>query len=567
MSLKLYPIFLLFAFPLITLANQTDLEIRKKYQAECNQIKKYSIKNSMNIHCYLNYNHYNANGSTKNYSRSNAIRKDDVKIAEFNVLHPGMSKTRYKDYKKVAQLINRWDVVGATELLPLISDDLKHNTALVKFIENEGPKLIEDVDLRIKNLKIELETRKRNKRSIISTKSNLSKEEDLKKYYKAEIKKAKEHYRKPGYLKILEELHKLRGGKEWALLLSPRGEAAKSTHVQELVGYYYRTSVVKPKTNQYCKAVKGKAKGTPIACIANMGKKMLGSDKSKFFSRRPFMAEFISGKFSFTLLTSHVVYNSPKDEKLKKEILSKSFGVSSLDDLGVGITKSNYARFAEVKLTLDFMEKLRRKYSQKDIIYLGDLNLTSSNKFWPKVLNSMPGVQLYNDMKSSVSEGRYNSKGEATNGLANDFDHILLDPSETTECIGKSGKVEVKVENFYKGVTGRYLKRLYEVRTNKIVDGEYVLNEDKYDTLIGKFISPITSGKKVFYTMGKRRIKAGGKFITVRGIVKDQKLMDRYIAEFSNRVLMNQLVDKTYYTYFTEVMSDHMPVHMKCSTN
>jgi len=559
MIAKLFPLLLVISSPVFVFANTslTDLQTRQKYKAECNQIKKYSVKKSMNVRCYLNYNHYNAATSTKNYKRSKALKKEEIKIAEFNIYHPGMNKTRYKDFKKVAQLINKWDIVGATELLPLVSTDLKHNTDLVNFIENEGPKLIELIDVKIKSSKL----------NPSKNKSIVSKEEDLKKYYKKEIKKAREHYRKPGYLLILEELHKLRGGKDWALLLSPRGEAAQDTNVQELVGYYYRTSMVKPKVNDYCKAVKRTAKGSPIACIAEMGKKMLGENKANLFSRRPFLAEFISGKFSFTLLASHVVFTSSKDPIIKEEILSKVFGVSSLDDLGIGITQGNYARFAEVKTTLDFMNELRKRYAQKDIIFLGDLNLTTSNRFWPKVLAAMPGLKLYNDKKTSVSEGRYNIKGEETNGLANDYDHILLDPSETTECISNSGKVDVKVSNFYKGISGRYLKKLYEVRTSSKVDGEYVRNEKKYDSLINKFISPITSGKRVTYTIGKRKIKAGGKYVTVKGIVKDQKLMDKYIAEFSNRVLMNQLQDKSYYTYFTEVMSDHMPVYMKCSTN
>jgi hypothetical protein len=568
MIAKLYILLLILSLPALAFngPQMTDLEARQKYKAQCNQIKKYSIKKSMNVHCYLNYNHYNASASTKFYKRSKALRKQDVKIAEFNMYHPGMKKTRYKDYKKMAQLINKWDVVGATELLALLSDELTHNTNLVNFIENEGPKLIELTNFKIKNLKIEL-SKKSSQEAKSSTKKNLSKEQDLKKYYKKEIKKAKGHYRKPGYLKILSELHKLRNGKDWALLLSPRGEAKESNHVQELVGYFYRTSVVKPKVNEYCKSVKRSAKGSPIACIAEMGKKILGSDKAHIFSRRPFMAEFISGKFSFILLTSHVVFNSSKDPVVKKNILSQVFGVDSEDELGIGITQDNYARFAEVKTTLDFMNKLRSKYSQKDLIYLGDLNLRADNRFWPKVLNSMPGIEIYNNLPSSISEKRYNKNGEETNGTANDYDHILLDPAETTECISKSGKVEVKVDNFYKGITGRYLKKLYEVRLPEKIDGDYSLNERKYDSLLEKFISPITSGKNITYTLGRRKIKAGGKYVTVKGIIKDQKYMNKYIAEFSNRVLMNQLRDKSYYTYFTEVMSDHMPVVMKCSTN
>ncbi len=59
-----------------------------------------------------------------------------------------MSNTRYKDYRKVAQIINEFDVVGVTELLPLISDDLRNNEDVVEFIK-ETPAAIKQMRARI----------------------------------------------------------------------------------------------------------------------------------------------------------------------------------------------------------------------------------------------------------------------------------------------------------------------------------------------------------------------------------------------------------------------------------
>ena len=146
---------------------------------------------------------------------------------------------------------------------------------------------------------------------------------------KKDLKKASSLYRAPGYLRILTELQKLRGGKDWALIIAPRGEAAPTSPTVELVGYYYRSNIVKPKENSYCKNTRKHGKATPLACIVNMGKEDLGEDKSHVFSRRPFLAEFISGRFSFVLLTSHVIFDSPKDPQLMHEIVNSAFGVNS----------------------------------------------------------------------------------------------------------------------------------------------------------------------------------------------------------------------------------------------
>lgn len=558
-----------FSISWLCLANeQFDIELRKHYQKECKEIQKYAIGTSMGVDCYLNYHHYNANAYKSQYLRKDFFEESnsDIKIAEFNVLHPGMSKTRYKDYKKIAQLINKWDIIGITELLPLLSSDLKHNEDLVQFVEVDAPTNISSGHLLILNLKKELRTT-----TSVSEKEKISskiEEEEAKiKYYLSEIDEAKKHYRKPGYLKILDELHNLRNGSDWALILSPKGEAAKPTDVHELVGYYYRASKVMPKENEYCKSLTIQEKGPSIACIALMDEQILKEDKKDIFSRRPFLAEFQAGNFSFALLTSHVVYNSPKDEDLMANILQKSFKVNHYKDLGVGINSLNYARFAEVKVMLEFMQELRTRFDQKDIILLGDLNLESANKFWPNILDSMPGSQLYNDQRSSISERRYNSRGVPTDGLASDYDHMIFDPRETSECISDSGNVEVKVENFYEGVTGRFVKRLYEVRTEKQVDGTYTVNQKKYDSLIKRFITPYRVGKEVFYTIGKKSIKTGNKMTTVKGVIEDENLKATYLDYFQERVLDSQLVDKTYYSFFTEVLSDHMPIYMSCKTN
>lgn len=546
-----------------------DIEVRKSYRKECMEITSYSIGKAMKVKCFYNYHHYNTDAH-KFYNKSKAIKDKKVKIAEFNLFHPGMNKSRYKDYKTIAQIINQWDVVGITELLPLVSSDLKHNKALIKFITIDAPEKIKKLESELREEVFNLREINHNngklKNIIRASRDKIKEIKAQIMSLKSDLIKAPKLYRDPGYIKILKELRKLKNGSQWGLILSPRGEGARKSDVQELIGYFYRGSKVKPKTNKYCKEIRTHGKGTPVACIPNMGKQMLGESKADIFSRRPFIAEFISGNFSFTLLASHVIYNSPKDPEKMANILEKSFGVTDYQQLGKGATASNYARFAEVKVTLEFMDALRRNFNQNDVILLGDLNLESSNSFWENVLSSMPGAQLYVDRKSTISESRFNINGEQTQGLANDMDHFIFDPQQTDECIS-NGKANVKVESFYEGSIAQLIKQKYEIRLKKSHRGSYTKNTRKYNFLIDQYVTPYKKGRKTVETIGTKEIKVGTKTVRVKGIIKDNNKILRYINSFHLRLLDSQLKDETYYSYFKDLISDHMPISLECATN
>ena len=118
-----------------------NASLKEELLKECKNNKKYG-KLKYSVKCDLDYHHYNPDKTVKSkrrYNREKAITKGKVRISEFNVLHPGMRKTRFKDYRKVAQIINRFDVVGVTELIPLINDDRDNNQNVIDFIK-ETPK-------------------------------------------------------------------------------------------------------------------------------------------------------------------------------------------------------------------------------------------------------------------------------------------------------------------------------------------------------------------------------------------------------------------------------------------
>lgn len=529
---------------------QVDQQIRNNYRQECLQISDF-IKSDYNVECQINYHHFNSTAYKRYYDRYRASRSGKVRIGGFNVLHPGMSKTRYKDYRRIAQIIDDFDIIGVTELLPLVSDDLKNNNNVVQFL-NETPQEIRD-------LKAEL----RSSRSSTKQKELKAEIDSL----EADLAQARKVYRMPGYLQILHALRELDGGDEWALILSPRGEAAKSTDVQELVGFYYRSSKVKPKVNEYCSQIRTYGRGTPVACIPNMGRKMLGKDKKDLFSRRPFMGEFISGNFSFVLLASHVIYTSPQESTKMRAILQNSFGVSHYRDLSIGANKDNYARFAEVKITLDFMNQLRKRFNQEDIIFVGDMNLEYDNRFWENVLPAFPGGQLFVTDKTTVSDRRYDANGQETEGVSTDYDHFIFDPQETNECVDRYGRSNAQAYDFYSGYVGAAVRRTFRVRKegDRKYRGGYAVDRAKYSQVERLYIDPYKNGEEAFRTIGYKKIKVGSKLVRVKGIITDDTKTEKYIRGFYERVLDSQLDDDGFYKYFSEVISDHKPVFMDCS--
>lgn len=528
---------------------EINLEIREDYQAECKEIKEF-VEADYNVTCNINYHHFNTSAYRENYSKTKAKRVGKVRIGTFNVLHPETGKSRFKDYRRIAELIDGFDVIGVTELLPLVGDGYKNNSDVVKFLE-EAPKEIEELKDSIKVLKEARQTASNLRRQAQAEAKIESLEEDL--------KNVRDIYRKPGYLKILDALHERTRNKEWALILSPRGEAAKEGDVQELVGFYYRTTVVKPKVNQYCREIRTYGRGTPFACIPNMGESMLGESKKDMFSRRPFLAEFISGDFSFILLASHVIYTSPTDSASMNRILRQGFGVRSLDDLGIGANKANYARFAEVKVTLEFMEQLRNRFNQKDVILVGDLNLEYENQFWESVLPSMPGAKLYVSDKTSVSPL------ESSGGFSKSYDHFIFDESETNECIDpKENKVVANVVDFYSGRVGANVRRSYLVRNNTMRNGKYTKNTTKYSRVAKTYVGHYESGDEQILTIGTKKLNVDGRTVNVKGIINDDKEVAKFIRTFYERVLDSQFEPRKYFEFYKQVMSDHMPITMTC---
>lgn len=507
--------------------------------------------------CADNFHQYKSTVSVS----SRRSKPSTIRIGEFNALHPGMGKTRFKDYYRLAKVIDQYDVIGLTELIPLVSSDLRNNESVLDFIQ-EAPQAIAQIKREIEEQEQRIQRARRvtdeMRTELRLLRKMLSELED-------DQKDAASLYRLPGYLRILKELHSMPGGKSWSLILSPRGEGSELTSTPELVGYYYRSDLVQPKDNSYCKSINKTSNNLSFACIVNMDKTDLGSDKSKYFARRPFLAQFRAGNFEFVTLTSHILYDSPSEDARMIPILRAAFGVRDHTVLGTGLNKETYARFAEVKMTLDFIQRYKRKFTRvKDIIYLGDFNLEMDNQFWPNVLRSWSGAKLYISQPTSIKEDYWTSSGERSNGLSSNYDHIIFDPNQTRECLKANGRINGGALNFLQGSIAESIDRKYRVRYKYNGLGNIRINKRKYDQIKEAFVDPYFTGAKNIVTIGRKYITVGRQRKLSQGIIVDERETEEFGSFFQERVIDSQLTTDRFYNYFQELISDHLPVYVDC---
>ncbi len=456
---------------------------------ECHQFKKWVVKNKYSVVCSKNYQHYNS----KAYKKYDQGKDKFVRIGSFNSWNVGSDVSRFKDLKILAQLANQYDLLAAQELLPTVGKDKENNKKVLNYI-SQNPD---------------------------------------------QIKEAAKLYRLPGFLKILSELRKF--DDSWALILSPIADGTQNSHHREHTGFFYRAKKVIPVANEHCSKRTDHKDGLPFACFPDLTSRFLGKVVRDVFSRRPFIANFKSGKFTFTAITSHTTFTSPANPEDMRKILRPSFGVEDYREIGKGVTKQNYARFAEIKIILDLMIEMKKRYRQKDIFYLGDMNVSQRNPYWKELIADKE-FDLFGNVPTTMAMG-YGTKGEA-----NDLDHVLLNPQETNECAKANSHFKISRYKFTDGKIGALIRSKYLVRNSS---GSAM-------TSIGRkrMEAVISSYRKKWKTL--KTIKGGV-------IVPDTSKIEQNIELLKERIFKGQLKKETYYRFYKEIISDHYPIGFTCS--
>lgn len=544
-------------------AEQFDNQKREDLRLRCEYLKLLNVKNEFPVDCYTNYHHYGAVDVKK-------INRSNIKIANYNLLHPGTSKALYKDYRLVAKIINTFDIVAALELLNTVGQDEQHNKVVINYLQNT-PQLIKSLDEQRSKMTDPKQLEVINKKidQLVSTTT-----------------KAYGIFRNPGYLNILYELKKL--DPSWSLVLSPRGDSALIGSVEEFTGFFYRASVASPDYNPHCHEFLKQNEGYPIACFANLSDRFMDQDFTEQFARRPFVASFKVKNSRISLVASHVVFTFSGDEYKERELMQKTFGVESYRELGTGINMANFARFAEIKNTLEFMNRFKERYNDDKIMYMGDTNISASSAFWPTVLKSFPGASVQVNTPTTLSPQRYNAQGKATNGVANDYDHFIFNKDTFSNC------AEAEVYNYYTSPIAKDLESRYVIRSAEAalwdrplmlrpvtMAKNYTLHDDFFneDETVDGDLPPIDdpTNVKLDYPlssqgqskMDKMVNEFKKKYSTVYTIKRDQIVADDYMLDervegYRRRVFLRQLTNGYYYRFVQELLSDHFPISVTC---
>ena len=506
-------------FTFAFIANAGELEIE-----QCQELRGFLNSKLGDIDCLDQYHHFNSSGSRNFYTTQNSLTKRQVRISTFNVYQAGSTRTEFKDYELMAKMINHWDVIGTTELVNVIGIDKRHNEA----VTNHYKKLLQHY------------------RELVKTKA--PKKEQSKVLSKISL--LKKQYELPGYVKILTELQKL--DPSWSLLLSGNTEGTKTATIRELSGYFYRSSSVKPVINEYCKKYYKFSKA--YGCYPKFNKETYGHDVADLFARRPFIGSFKSGNFDFTLVTTHVVFNAPSDENLRKRIIKAAFGVDHYTEIGEGVTSRTYARFAEMTHILNFMRNYKMSFKENDLILLGDFNLEAKNPYWKTLFDENPGMEIKIEGATSLSQSKTLSDGSSTHGTSNNYDHFVLDTKITSQCAGKKN---AKVFNFLENSFRKLIDKKYLVRT----DNAYV----HPDTGLDMFYLDQKGKNKALKITEKIVKRLKSKYTVRRGEIVPRFDLEKKAEDVVRKLIEPQLFERSYYRYFQETISDHLPVFMNCS--
>jgi hypothetical protein len=538
----------------VTKTPEDDQAKINEYNQACQIIDMLLVRKQFKVECFSNYQHYGP-------SSINPISNGRFRIAGYNLLHPGTSKAFFKDYSLIAKIMNKYDVVSGLEILGTVGHDEVNNQAVLAFLRG-SPKMVSDLNV--------IKAKTTNASQLIGINAKLAK-------LMADTQMAYSLYRSPGYFKILMALKNL--DPSWALILSPRGDSALQGSVEEMVGFFYRANSVSPIVNPHCNEFKDGNSGTPYACILNLSSRFMDKEYTHNFSRRPFMASFKSGNFTFSLVSMHVVFTFSGDENAQRKLMNDVFGVDVPSELTSGINSSNFARFAEVKTTLKFMNHFRERYHDNNIMLVSDTNLMANNPYWNEVLKSFPGSSVLINEATTISPPRYRGDGKETFGVASSYDHFILDKSAFPGCD------DGQVYNYYKADIQTDIEKKYMIRfmspmslyTNNTKNLELF---DDDGVLVGGDIPPedIPLPVKFDYPItdiGQSKIDywASGlytqltRMLTIKKnevVVDDFQIQER-IDGFKRRVFTNQLTNAFYYRFYQEILSDHFPVSITCT--
>ena len=449
----------------------------------------------------------------------------------------------YKDYAVVAQIINQWDLVALSEMIPVIGELLKFNNHAIKAYRNKTITLAE----------------------------------------------LRQSYFQPGYLKLLRELRKL--DPSWGLLLTSVGQSS----VSELYGFFYRSSTVMPEKSQYCQ---------DFACLLALKNQPFAR---QYFSRIPFVANFRAQKKTFSLVTLHSRFRTPGESDPEKpsacsedckrilshmiqEIVPETAQLPWIDDsllkkivnnkplpptqenlpevkkakelplemlktrLEYTVEKEDVPRFYEALAVVAESKEIERA-NGTPVIIAGDFNLEYFEKdgdatdaeqknmrLWKRALLPHAGTKVLvnHQVKTSISQ---------STGPLHNYDHFIMSASALPLCdVTSAGSVDfIKELDYPNSLSATKISALKAEKLQELEAWRLVSNDLQLKPL--------------------RDIHADGKIRNCyTGTSEPGSMLDKLYMGYQCQVFYESFEKTGGYKYlvFHALVSDHLPIQMNC---
>ncbi len=215
----------------------------------------------------------------------------------------------------------------------------------------------------------------------------------------------------------------------------------------------------------------------------------------------------------------------------------------------IWISPEKLARFNEISLVLNEMEKIAVAEKDKDVLLGGDLNLVDAKNtyYWDFFKKNYD----YSD----VAIGSKTSIGDTT-GLKSAYDHFMYDGQNSMEeCLPLEATVVdfINEKDYWKGFESYFVDSRAEIDKLSKIQKENNLKLNYVDSK-GNLVSTADINVSSGYTScwdGE--------------VHKPAPLVDVLKNTFECRMLNQYMAGPQRYRLFTELVSDHLPIGMKCS--
>lgn len=333
----------------------------------------------------------------------------------------------------------------------------------------------------------------------------------------------------PGYLRLLVELQAL--DPSWAIILQPVPEGEGTSG--EMAGFFYRSKKVRLKEWGYCPSERALdvRTGAPVknyACLLQ-----IPADQRRLMSRVAFSAYFQAGKFDFIAVTTHVRFRAADTEA---ELAEQTQDVCTFhaNQAKCKPAKDEVGRFFEVAAIANQFNDMKKIAGDNDIIFTGDFNLENdpkSKELWAAALKPAEGFQVTQTDLTTLSI--------KSAKMASNYDHFIFDPKATSECDVNS----VHAFDF----------------TTADTSTDPVMRD------IARFLNPalqevlLQDAQASMATLTKFQPGRGKNESSIRALNDKEKAdIARSYSESVQRMKANK------YGALMELISDHVPIEMKC---